>query len=59
MAGIQEHIERARRAQQSHEQRHDVQLEVPGWQDTEADVQEFCDRRQAQLEFEVGRDPRD
>lgn len=69
---LREHIERARQAQQAHEQRHDVQLEVAWdtqttdfdftlpapWIDKEDDV-DFNQLRQAQLELEVGRDPRD
>lgn len=52
-------MSRARRAQQENEQKHSVQLEIPAWEDQEADVNDFNERRQAQLEDEVGRDPRD
>ena len=48
---LSEIMERARQAQQEHEQKHDVQLEVPDWN--------FNERRQAQIEDETGRDPRD
>lgn len=30
---LHERIEQARQAQQAHEQRHDVQQEIPGWLD--------------------------
>lgn len=49
-------IERARQAQQEHEQKHDVQLEIPG---AVKEAGDFMDRRKAQLELETGRDPRD
>ena len=81
--GIKDHIRRARRAQQEHAQRHDVQLEVPGWDAEEEALygppffgcpsefeigrrrmqdelaSDFNERRQAQIEDETGRDPRD
>lgn len=47
-------IERARQAQQENDQKHDVQLEIP-----EVVCRDFTERRQAQLELEIGRDPRD
>jgi hypothetical protein len=66
-------ISRARRAQQQYEQLHDVQLEIEDgptlfdieqeemwrehWQDRVAN--DFIARRQAQIEDETGRDPRD
>lgn len=47
-------IEVARQAQQENEQKHDVQLEIPDSVD-----RSFIQRRQEQIEFETGRDPRD
>ena len=48
-------IERARKAQQENEQKHDVQLEIPG----AVVAGDFMQRRQEQIELETGRDPRD
>jgi hypothetical protein len=49
-------IERARQAQQEHEQKHDVQLEIPG---AKTEAGDFMERRKQQIELETGRDPRD
>jgi hypothetical protein len=60
---LHERIEAARQAQQRHEQMHDVQLEirdhVGGLMSIPLYSTEFQDRRQAQIEDESGRDPRD